>query len=111
MAFTPNGAPGAQNQQSERWKAKGFLNFYLPTKEGGRRKVGAIPLRIANANEAKLADWLAAGDDNVQAFANKVMVDYNPAEPGDNTAFDLDSLTMKSESPADGSGDGAPSAK
>lgn len=73
-------------------KAVGFLNFYLPTEGGGRRKVGVtgIPLREANANEKNLADWLAVDPEaRAEILLSKLIVEYNSAEPAEGGGFDL----------------------
>lgn len=51
MAFQ-NTAPAAQ---PDSWKAQGFINLYLPAKDGGkRRKLGAIPLKDSKPAEKLL---------------------------------------------------------
>lgn len=73
-------------------KAVGYINFYLPTEGGGKRKIGnsGIPLREANANECALAAWLAVDPEaRVALLKGKLIVEYNSAEPAEGSAFDL----------------------
>lgn len=73
-------------------KAIGFLNFYLPTEGGGKRKIGntGIPLREANANERALAEWLAVDPEARTALMKgTLIVEYNSAEPAEGGGFML----------------------
>ena len=96
MAFdkTPAAAGNANNNNGipANKKAIGFLNFYLPTEGGGKRKIGntGIPLRETNANERALAEWLAV-DPEVRAalLKDKLIVEYNSAEPAEGGGFML----------------------
>lgn len=71
------------------WKAQGFLNLYLPSKDGGRRKLGAIPLKDSKANEGALRAWLEADAGNLQILSNKLEIEYQPATQADGATFDL----------------------
>lgn len=73
-------------------KATAFLNFYLPTEGGGRRKIGVsgIPLRESNANEKSLAEWIAVDPEaRCAILLSKLIVEYNSAEPAEGGGFDL----------------------
>lgn len=88
---TPAAAP-ANNGIPANKKAVGYLNFYLPTENGGKRKIGnsGIPLREANANERKLAEWLAQDPEARAALLmGKLILEYNSAEPTEGGAFVL----------------------
>lgn len=95
MAFQPN-AMMAQNvasmfpqQQDESWKSQGFINIYLPTTSGTRRKIGTIYLKETKALEKHLLDRLKADPEaTLQALANKLEFDFNTAEEKDEQ-FDL----------------------
>jgi hypothetical protein len=80
-----NDAPAGDTQ----WKAQGFLNLYLPSKDGGRRKLGAIPLKDSKANEGALRAWLESDSDNLQILINKLEVEYQPATQAEGSSFDL----------------------
>ena len=93
MGFQSN-ASASRNNNSDRsnndqWKAQGFLNLYLPSKDGGRRKLGAIPLKEANANEKAMLDWLNEDPSRVGIILSKLEIDYRTAEPKEGSAFDL----------------------
>jgi hypothetical protein len=87
MAFTP--ATSAAAQTIDNWKAQGFLNFYLPSKDGGRKKLGAIPLKEAKPNEKTLLAWLNEDPAHVQVLMNKLEVEYQSAVPSEGSGFDL----------------------
>lgn len=87
MAF--NTKPAAPAETNDSWKAAGFLNLYLPTKDGGRRKLGAVPLRVSNVNEKALLEWITEDPTRVDIIKAKVVVEYNSAEPAEGTGFDL----------------------
>lgn len=93
MAFNRNGnnnsAPAAANTTNDDWKAQGFINFYLPAKDGSRRKLGAIPLKESKPQEKILLDWLEADPKNVEALLAKLIVEYRPAEAPESSGFDL----------------------
>lgn len=87
MAFTSETkAPGTNDS----WKAQGFLNFYLPTQDGGRRKVGAIPLKGNKPSEKSLLEWLNADPEtNAQSLINAMTMEYQSATPGEGSNFAL----------------------
>jgi hypothetical protein len=90
MAFNRNSnAARNESTSNDSWKAAGFLNFYLPTAEGGRRKLGAISLREKNANEKKLFEALKADPDLVSVIMNKLECEFRTAEASEGSAFDL----------------------
>jgi hypothetical protein len=76
MAFN-NTARNTQ-QADDSWKAQGFINLYVPTPDGGRRKVGAIALKESKPFEAALLERLST-EEGVQAFADVLQIDYQPA--------------------------------
>lgn len=93
MAFNTNATTGKNtsgNGIPDNKKATGFLNLYLPNIGGGRRKLGAIPLRSMYKNEADLADWLAADPaGRVAILLSKLEIEYNASTPAESTAFDM----------------------
>jgi len=56
MAFNQSNAQRTETTQanSDSWKAQGFLNLYLPSKNGQRKKLGAIPLKESKHSEKHL---------------------------------------------------------
>ena len=93
MAFAPNNsaaAPSAQANNTQSWeKAAGFINLYLPSKDGKQRKLGAIPLKLSKANEKRLLEWLESDEANVASLASKLIVTYQSAAVNEDHAFDL----------------------
>lgn len=89
MAFNTRSSAAARDN-NEDWKASGFLNFYLPNKEGGRTKVGAIPLRGSKPNEQSLFEWLKGDEARLQTLVNKLEVEFRTAESSPGKGFALD---------------------
>ncbi len=107
MAFDTGNNTNDRNNSNSRddsWKATGFINIFLPSREGGRVKLGAIPLKSAKPREKELADWLGGKDIPVTAteaekedelharmskLINKLELEYTSAEPSDAKGFDL----------------------
>ncbi len=90
MAFQPNTNAGSSNQSNnDSWKAQGFLNLYLPTKDGKRMKLGAIPLKEAKDSEKKLLVWLNEDPSRVEAILGKLVIEYKSAVPTEGSGFDL----------------------
>ena len=92
MAFSSSNA--ARNNQasdnSESWKAQGFLNLYLPGKDGSKRKLGAIPLKESKPAEKALLTWLNEDPSRVAALLSKLEIVYQSATPADTAGFALD---------------------
>lgn len=97
MAFNRNSSAARSSVTAETntsWKAQGFLNFYLPSKDGGRRKLAGIPLKDTKANEKALREWLEQNpEENLRTFINKLEVDYQPAAQSEGSTFDLTTPT------------------
>lgn len=95
MAFNQNAqrnnsrdnSNGGGEQQS--WKAQGFINIYLPSKDGKRRKLAGIPLKDDKVNEKTLRAWLEESPENVDTLLAKMIVEYQPAAQAEGTGFDL----------------------
>lgn len=76
------------NPKSEEWKAQAFLNLWLPSKNGGkRRKLGAIPLRAAKDDERLMLEWLTEDPTRVAAIMSKLTMDFQLV--GSDVGFDL----------------------
>lgn len=90
MAFNTSAAPAAAPSTNSNWeKAAGFINFYLPSRDGKRRKLGAIALKLSKANEKALVEFLEADPANVTAMVSKLIVEYQSAKQSEAHAFDL----------------------
>ena len=93
MAFATSSASvqsPAAAPTNENWKAQGFLNLYLPAKNGQRRKLGAIPLKESKANEKQLLAWLNEDPSRVTQILAKLEIEYQSAASNDEHAFALD---------------------
>jgi hypothetical protein len=90
MAFQQNAAAVADTPSNDKWKAQGFLNFYLPSKTGGRKKLGAIPLRDSKGNEKQLLAWLNEDPSRVAKILASLEIEFQSALPADVAGFDLD---------------------
>ena len=90
MAFNSSSAAPA-TPANDSWKAQGFLNLYLPAKDakGGRRKLGAIPLKDSKPAEKALMEWLNEDPSRVATIASKLVVEYQAADGGNTAGFDL----------------------
>lgn len=79
MAF--NTARNAQPQvANENWRSQGFINIYLPTPDGGRRKIGSIPLKESKAYEAALLKRLSSDPLAIQKMQEVIMLDFQLAD-------------------------------
>ena len=76
-------------EKDESWKSQGFLNLYIPTKSGSRRKIGTIFLKESRATDKQLLD---AFKRDPEATMKKLMtmleLEYNSAE-GSEDQLDL----------------------
>lgn len=71
-------------------KAIGFINLELPGKNGSIRKLGAIPLKASNANEADLDAWLKEDPTRVAAILKKLVINYKSVDSSpEHVGFDL----------------------
>lgn len=94
MAFNTNNGSNneAKDAKDDSWKAHGFINLYVANRGGGRNKLGTIALKKANERERMLSEWLAGDDDNksrLTQLINAIQFEYNPADTGDASHFDL----------------------
>jgi len=87
MAFTTS----KNVAQSDNWKASGFLNLYLPSKDGTkRRKLGAIPLKDSKQNELTLREWVEVDPiGRCAIILAKLELEYQSAVPNEGSEFDL----------------------
>jgi hypothetical protein len=91
MTFKTNTVSNAAATPSnDSWKAQGFLNLYLPSKTGARKKLGAIPLKESRTNERQLLAWLNEDPSRVAQILAKLEIEFQSALPADTAGFDLD---------------------
>jgi hypothetical protein len=89
MAFQSQAA-AAQTPSNDSWKAQGFLNFYLPAKNGGRKKLGAIPLKESKLNEKQLLAWLNQDPSRVATILSQLEIEFQSAVPAETSGFALE---------------------
>jgi hypothetical protein len=89
MSFNQSNAQRNDQANNDSWKAQGFLNFYLPAKNGQRKKLGAIPLKESKHSEKALLQWLNEDPSRVAMILSKLEVEYQSATPADASGFDL----------------------
>ena len=93
MFANPNNtAAQSTNSNTNFEKAVGFINIYLPSLDGERVKLGAIPLKASKQREKILFDALkdpARQEEILQAICNKLVLEFNPAEQSAAKGFDL----------------------
>ena len=82
-------APAAEAAPVDTWKAQGFINLYLPRKDGSRAKLGAIPLRDSKENERTLREWLEANEGNVDKLLTALIVNYQSTAVNEGNGFAL----------------------
>jgi hypothetical protein len=91
--FNPNAsatpAATATNARGNFEPAIAFLNLYLPSKDGQRVKLGAIPLKASKDREASLVEALKANPELTAAIISKLELDFQLVTTGEGTHFDL----------------------
>lgn len=89
--FQPAGAP-APAVRGNFEPAVSFLNLYLPSKNGGRTKLGAIALKAGDDRQKALHDHLvdpANTEAVVKAILQRLEIDFQVVETGEGKHFDL----------------------
>ena len=80
MAFkNTSAARNQQSEQNENWKAQAFINVYVATGEGNRRKLIGIPLKESKAFERMLIERLQQ-EGGLEAFAENVSFTFEMAD-------------------------------
>jgi hypothetical protein len=75
---------------NQKWKSDAFLNFYLPAKDGGRKKIGSIGLKKSRPIECQLIEFLSENPEaRVGELLAKLEVDFRVTNGGDGSALDL----------------------
>jgi len=91
MAFqTAASGSSSSNVANDSWKADGFINLYLPSANGAkRRKLGAIPLKGSKPSEKELLAYLNEDPTRVANILSKLVMEYQSVTPAEGTGFDL----------------------
>ena len=76
---------GAQ-QQDDSWKSQGFLNLYIPTKSGSRRKIGTVFLKESRATDKQLLDAFKRDPEGtMKKLMTMLELEFNTAEGSEDT--------------------------
>lgn len=92
MGFNTNDSNNSGSNTSNaatKKKALGYINIYLPTRNGEQRKVGAIALFNDDPRHVELNKFLEESEDNQQKFSDKIIIGYNSTTPAAGSEFDL----------------------
>lgn len=88
--FNPNAAAAPVATTARNFEpAVAFLNLYLPSKDGQRVKLGAIPLKASKEREAALVEALKASPELVAAIISKLEIDFQLVTSGEGNHFAL----------------------
>jgi len=78
------------NAQNDQWKSDAFINLYIPTRQGGRRKLGSIGLKLSKPVEKQLLDYLAdAGEEGLASLKERLIIDFQRADGNNGDELDL----------------------
>lgn len=70
--------------------ALGFINVYLPSNDGGKAKLGSLPLKGSKSREKALFDALMKNPEAVlAAIQDKLQFDFQSAEQSEAKGFDI----------------------
>ena len=79
MAFKNSTNASNAGEQNEGWKAQAFINVYVATGEGSKRKLVGIPLKESKAFERMLIERLKE-EGGIEAFAENVSFTFELAD-------------------------------
>ncbi len=96
VGFALPGMPAIQapvQQANDPMRAAAFLNFAIPGDDGEPVQIGAIPLRMSNAYEAQLIQWLKVDTEkNLAVFMKLLSIDFREGVAGAGKGFALPAL-------------------
>ncbi len=91
MAFNRGNAVRNDAPEADGWKAQGFINLYLPNKNGTRTKLGFIALKDSNVNHKMLIEFLEKDPEaGIAKLLENLQMDYRSAAGDPGTGFALD---------------------
>lgn len=88
MGFQTENNQSTSTNNNAKDAPTGYINFYIPSRDGSRKKLGAIALKDSNANQKALREWLDADDANIQLLLNALVAEYTSVS-GAPAEFDL----------------------
>lgn len=78
------------NGNNESWKATAFLNIYVPSQDGGRKKIGFIALKESRNTDRQLIDFLSADPGNLEKLTQRLELEFNLADGDDSNGLALE---------------------
>ena len=78
MAFKKNNQ-SQESAQNEDWKAQGFINIYVNTGNGNKRKLVGVPLKESKAFERMLLERLQE-EGGVEALQENITITFELAD-------------------------------
>lgn len=59
------------------WKADAFLNLFLPRKDGSRMKLGFCALKLSQADQAQLINWIKEDPEaHLEILKQKLVIEF-----------------------------------
>lgn len=96
MAFQPAARPDntvsfPQQGGRENWRSDAFINIYMPTRDGQRRKLGAIGLKADKPLDKQVLNYIADGDEEkaLEAIKERMQLTFARADGNNGTELDL----------------------
>ena len=80
---------GNNQGQNDSWKSDRFINVWVPTRDGGRRKLGTFGLKKSKARDAALIERLDSNPDDIEALKAVLELSYESAEGSEDAQFDF----------------------
>ncbi|WP_289101007.1 hypothetical protein [uncultured Marinobacter sp.] len=78
------------NAQNDQWKSDAFINLYVPTRQGGRRKLGSVGLKLSKPMEKQILDFLAdSGEEGLAQLKERLVLDFQRADGQNGDELDL----------------------
>lgn len=72
---------GLSHEKDDSWKSQGFLNLYLPTQHGNRRKIGTVFLKESRATDKQLLDAFKRDPEGtMKKLMSLLELEFNTAE-------------------------------
>jgi hypothetical protein len=76
--------------KNDDWKSDAFINFSIPTRSGGRRKLGAIGLKMSKPMQKDILDFLADnGEEGLAQLKERLIIDFQRSDGDNGDALDL----------------------
>lgn len=71
-------------------KADAFINIYMPTRDGGQTKLGALTLTADKNVQKQILDFITdGGDEALASLKERLILDFKLANGGNGVELDL----------------------